>query len=346
MRKRGPAIYALTAPGAKLARVLAERLGGEVFLPRGLAEEFGSPAFESLLPFAAERFHKHLAHVFVSAAGIAVRAIAPVLKGKDVDPPVVVVDQRGRFAVSLVSGHLGGANDLAREVAQITAGQAVISTATDLEDVPAIDVIARERGLAVADTSAIKDVNIALMAGDPVQVFDPDNRLGIRGDERLERHYVFLPGLEAFSTGRPGVVVDHRSGPHPDGALVLHPPCLAVGIGCKRGAPAAEIVDAVLATLAGNELAAKSLLSLGSVTIKADEPGLLEAAGTLGAALFFFEPGELAEIDAPNPSEKVRETVGTSSVCEAAAMLLAEADALLVEKTTSGNVTTAVALVS
>jgi cobalt-precorrin 5A hydrolase len=258
----------------------------------------------------------------------------------------VVVDQRGRFAVSLVSGHLGGANDLARQVAEITAGQAVISTATDVEDLPAVDVIARERGLAVADPSAIRDVNVALMAGETIRVFDPDNRLGIRGNERLEKHYAFVSSAADLNPGSPRVIVDYRTGPHPEGALILNPPCLAVGVGCRRGISGPEIASAVRETLAENGLAAKSLLSLGSVTVKAGEPGLMEAAGLLGAAIFFFEPGELAEIRVPNPSGRVRDEVGTPSVCEAAAMLLAETDALLVEKTARGGVTVAAALVS
>lgn len=346
MSENGPAVYALTVTGARLGRVLAEKLGGELFVPRGLADESEAGAFDSLLPFAAERFHRHPGHIFVAAAGIAVRAIAPVLKGKDLDPAVVVVDQRGRFAVSLVSGHLGGANDLAREVAGITAGQAVISTATDVEDIPAVDVIARERGLAVADPAAIKDVNVALMAGETVRVFDPDNRLGIRGNDRLEKHYAFISSATDLSSGSPGVIVDYRTGPHPEGALVLNPPCLAVGIGCRRGISGREIASAVRETLAESCLATKSLLSLGSITAKADEPGLMEAAGMLGAAIFFFEPGELAEIRVPNPSQRVRAEMGTPSVCEAAAMLLAETDSLLVEKTVRGGVTVAAALVS
>lgn len=344
--KRDIAVFALTVQGAKLALVLARELDARLYLPRGLAEEHGAEGFDSLLPFVASRFHEHSGHVFVAAAGIAVRAVAPVLRGKDIDPAVVVVDQRGRHAVSLLSGHLGGANALARRVAGITAGQAVITTATDLEDLPAVDVIARERGLAVADPSKIKDVNVALMAGDPIQVLDPDNRLGVKGEERLEAHYVFLPSLQAYSPGLPGVIVDHSTGPHPEGALVLNPPCLAVGVGCRRGTPATLVVDAVRKTLAQAGLAEKSLMSLASIAAKADEPGLLEAAGVLGAGLFFYESGELAKANAPNPSQAVQERMGTPSVCEAAAMLLAQTDSLLVEKTIWGKVTVAVALVS
>jgi len=340
------AVYALTAQGARLGRVLARELDATLYLPRGLAGEQDTGVFDSLLPHVAATFHEHSGHVFVAAAGIAVRAVAPVLKGKDLDPAVVVVDQRGRYAVSLLSGHLGGANDLARRVAGITAGQAVITTATDTEDLPAVDVVARERGLAVADPARIKDVNVALMAGDPIQVLDPDNRLGIRGDERLERHYVFLPSLEAYSPGLPGVIVDHTTGPHPEGALVLNPPSLAVGVGCRRGTPASLVVEAVKDTLAQAGLAEKSILALASISAKSDEPGLLTAAAMLGAGLFFFESGELAQVETPNPSQAVQERMGTPSVCEAAAMLLAQTKSLLVEKTKWGKVTVAVALVS
>jgi cobalt-precorrin 5A hydrolase len=341
----GLAIYALTLVGARLGRALAGQLGGDLFVPDKLAEEFGGRGFASLLPLVGDTWPRYGRHVFVAAAGIVVRAVAPHLRSKDRDPAVVVVDQRGRFAVSLVSGHLGGANALAREVAALTSGQAVVTTATDVEGVPALDDLARERGLAVADTAAIKPVNVALLAGDSVQICDPEGWLGLAqaGPEwagRLET----VPDLAAWRPGRPGVVVSWREvAPQPE-MLVLHPPCLCVGVGCRRGAAAGEIASALRAVLAEEGLALASVLSLGTVREKQDEEGLLAAAAALGKGLFFFTPGELAEVATPNPSAVVERRMGTPSVCEAAALLLSGSDALLVEKRVLGGVTVAVAL--
>ena len=347
--KPGPAqaiaVYALTAPGARLGRALAGRLGADLYLPDRLAGEFGGRGFASLPPLVGSTWAQYGRHVFVAAAGIAVRAVAPHLRAKDRDPAVVVVDQRGRFAVSLVSGHLGGANALAREVAAITSGQAVVTTATDVEGVPAMDDLARERGLAVADTAAIKPVNVALLAGDPIQVCDPEGWLGLAAPPpEWAGRITVVPELAVWDPARPGVAVSWRTVPPQPEMLVLHPPCLCVGVGCRRGTPAAEISAALRVVLEEEGLALASVLCLGTVAEKQDEAGLLAAAAGLGKGLFFFSAGDLAEVAAPNPSERVAEHMGTPSVCEAAALLLAGSDALLVEKRVLGNVTLAVAL--
>jgi len=177
------AIYALTPGGARLGRALAHKLMGDLFLPGRLAKAHGAIAFDGLLERVAKDFFSYPRHVFITAAGIAVRAIAPHLKGKDQDPAVIVLDQEGEYVVSLVSGHLGGANELARKVAQLTGGSAVITTATDTAGVPAIDVLAKERNLSIANLKVVKSLNMAMLEGKPVQVFDPEDRLGLKHRE-------------------------------------------------------------------------------------------------------------------------------------------------------------------
>lgn len=343
------AVYALTPAGARLGRALARELGADLFVTRRLEPDHpGATAFDALVPFVGTVFAAYRRHVFVAAAGIVVRAVAAHLRGKGGDPAVVALDQRGRFAVSLVSGHLGGANALAREVAAITAGTAVVTTATDTEDLPALDVLAAERGLAIADLGAVKAVNIALLAGDPVQVLDPDDRLGLRGapgaPEPWPGHFVHLPEPGAWRPGLPGVRVTERAVAAGGGELVLHPPCLAVGLGCRRGASADEIVAAVEGTLAAAGLSPLALLGLASIGLKRDEAGLLEAAARLGKAILFYETGDLKDIAVPNPSARVQRETGVPGVCEATAMKLAGTKDLLVQKTRCGNVTVAVAL--
>lgn len=343
------AVYALTPAGARLGRALARELGAELFVTRRLEPDYpGATAFDALVPFVGTVFAAYRRHVFVAAAGIVVRAVAAQLRGKGQDPAVVVLDQRGRFAVSLVSGHLGGANALAREVAAITAGTAVVTTATDTEDLPALDVLAAERGLAIANLGAVKAVNIALLAGDPVQVLDPHDWLGLRaapgGEEPWPGHFVHLPEPGAWRPGLPGVRVTERVAAPGEQELVLHPPCLAVGVGCRRGVTAGEVVAAVQATLAGAGLSPLAVLGLASIGLKRDEAGLLEAAAQLGKAILFYETGDLKDIPVPNPSARVEHETGVPGVCEAAAMKLAGATELLVHKTRCGNVTVAVAL--
>ncbi len=343
------AVYALTPQGARLGRVLAGELGGALCVTRRLEADFpGALVFDSLLPFVATTFGRYRRHLFVAAAGIAVRAVAPHLRGKGEDPAVVAVDQRGRFAVSLVSGHIGGANDLARAVAAITAGTAVVTTATDTEELPSLDVLAVERGLAIANLGGVKAVNVALLAGDPVQVWDPQDRLGLRAAPGAEApwagHFLDLPVETAWRPGMPGVRVTERAVEPGDQELVLHPPCLAVGVGCRRGVTPDEVLDAVRTTLDEAGLAPLAVLGLASAAVKRDEAGLMEAAGLLGKALLFFENQDLKELPVPNPSARVEREIGVPSVCEAAAMKLAGADRLLVQKRKFERVTVAVAL--
>ena len=115
--------------------------------------------------------------VCIMAAGIVVRGIAPYLQGKDTDPAVVVVDEAGQFAVSLLSGHLGGANDLARRVAKLLGGTPVITTATDVQGLPALDVLAVEHGLIIENLAGVRPIHMALLEGRPVRLVDPEGFL-------------------------------------------------------------------------------------------------------------------------------------------------------------------------
>jgi len=145
------AIYALTPQGAVLGRRMADQLDADLFLPSRIADPHGAIPFDRLLDVVAKSFFLYPRHVFIAAAGIVVRAIASHLKSKDRDPAVIVLDQEGEYVISLVSGHLGGANELARNVARLTGGRAVITTATDTVGVPSMDLLAKEKDLTIAN---------------------------------------------------------------------------------------------------------------------------------------------------------------------------------------------------
>ena len=162
------AVIAFTRRGAALGRSLADALGGSLHVPARFAPEVGAEAYASLEGWTAWAWARADALVFVGAAGIAVRAIAPHVRDKFSDPAVVSVDEAGRFVVPLLSGHVGGANELARRVAALTGGQAAVSTATDVNGLFAVDVWARERGMAITDRVLAKEVSAALLEGRPV----------------------------------------------------------------------------------------------------------------------------------------------------------------------------------
>lgn len=171
------AIAALTGEGVRLARRLASELPESVlFAPWRHASE-GAVPFDRLGDFLGGNWGRFQAHVFIMAAGIVVRHIAPLIAHKAIDPAVVVMDEKGRYAVSLLSGHLGGANDLARKLARITGGQAVITTASDVRSVPALDLIAQSAGLEIENIAALSRVALALLE-ETIWLVDP---LGLVG---------------------------------------------------------------------------------------------------------------------------------------------------------------------
>ena len=218
------AVIAFTRRGAALGRSLADALGGTLHVPARFAPEAVAEAYSSLEGWTAWAWARADALVFVGAAGIAVRAIAPHVRDKFSDPAVVSVDEAGRFVVPLLSGHVGGANELARRVAALTGGQAAVSTATDVNGLFAVDVWARERGMAITDRVLAKEVSAALLEGRPV---------GFASD-------FGHPCPEGLTTGPAelGVWITDRTGEGPfPRTLRLVPRSLILGIGCRRGRP-------------------------------------------------------------------------------------------------------------
>lgn len=235
------------------------------------------------------------------ATGAVVRLIAPLLGDKTSDPGVVCVDEGGHFAVSLVGGHAGGANELAREVGGVLEARPVVTTATDSVGLPGLDTL----GFPVEGDVA--GVSRALLDGEPVAL-------------RAEVSWP-LPPLPLADEGRCTIrVTDALVEPVPR-QVVLRPPALVVGVGASRGTPVDEVLALVEGALRDAGLSVSSLAELATVDAKADEPGIVEAARRLGVPLVTYSAAELAAVDVPNPSAAPLAAVGTPSVAEAAALV-------------------------
>lgn len=345
------AIYAFTAQGAELGQYLARELRGDLWLPERLFRDLEKPPdgpliqpMQSLSRTMTRLFHARSRHVFIAATGIAVRAIAPHLQGKQTDPAVAVVDQQGRHCISLVSGHLGGANALARELAALTGGQAVITTATDTAGLPAPDDLGARLGLCAANVPHLKEVNAQLLAGKRPQLYDPEGLLNRAwaGPSPLVDFFSPLATPDDWNPEQPGTWVHWTAAPPK--AFGLHPPCLFAGLGCRRGTPCRELIELVRTVFQARHLAPESLAGLASIEAKADEPGLLRAAEQLRVPLTFFTADQLNGVPTPNPSAMVQQHMGVSSVCEAAAILNSGHGRLLVPKTNTRRATLAVAV--
>jgi cobalt-precorrin 5A hydrolase len=335
---------ALTPGGAALARRLCRGLPeAHCWLPRSQAGEGETHTFFHLPQVFQEAFENRENLVCIMAAGIVVRTLAPFIRAKDVDPGVVVVDEGGRFAISLLSGHLGGANELARRVARVLGAAPVITTATDIQGLPALDLLAARAGLAMENLPGVKEIHLALLAGRPVRMVDPHGYLS----ETVTLYPdLFIPELDLNATlaagPGPTVYVGFRVRPWPPGWLILRPRNLVAGVGCHKGTPAGEIVAFIKDTFLKEGLSLLSLQALATIAAKKEEPGLIQAARELGVNLTWFTALELQEISVPHPSPQVARHLGVMSVSEAAA-LKAGGGELLVPKQKTANVTLAVA---
>jgi cobalt-precorrin 5A hydrolase len=339
-------ILALTPKGAALAHRLARGLeGAQCRLPAALAGDSGEATFSRLADAFQEAFAQRHNLVCVMAAGIVVRSIAPYLKGKDTDPAVVVVDEAGRFAVSLLSGHLGGANELARRVAEVSGGAAVITTATDVHGLPALDLLAVEQGLVIENLAGVRVIHMALLEGRPVRVADPE---GILYGElsAYPELFSFEPDLDRALAGPgPTVYAGFRERDWPPEWLRLRPRSLVAGMGCHKGTPAEELVDFIKRIFEQAGLSLRSLKALATIEAKKDEPGLRMAARSLGVEFLWFTATELKDIPVPNPSPRVARHMQVASVSEAAALKAGGVE-LVVPKQKSPNATLAVARVA
>ncbi|MDR1598893.1 MAG: cobalamin biosynthesis protein [Oscillospiraceae bacterium] len=247
--------------------------------------------------------------LFIGAAGVASRAIARHIRDKTTDPAVLVMDELGRHIIPILSGHIGGANRLARSLAARTGAEAVITTATDLNDVPAIDEWAVENGCAIENPEAIRAVSAAALVGRPV-----------------------------------GVMITERTltPPFPV-TLTLRPRTLVIGAGCRRDADPDAFERSAMEFLARCGVSALSVRSLASLDIKAAEPAFLRFTAKYRLDFMTYSPKTLAGVEGVFArSEAVLQRVGVDNVCERAAAL-ASGGRLLMGKTIIGGATFALA---
>lgn len=330
------ACIAFTQRGLALACILRDALSAQgdevaVSCPARLCADTGAQAFESLQVWAEQAWSCANALLFVSACGIATRAIAPLVRDKFEDPAVVCVDEAASFVIPLLSGHVGGANELARRVAAACGAQAVVTTATDVNDVFAVDEWAKEQGLVMLDREEAKRVSMELLEGRPVG-FASD--VPFAGD---------LPGGVVMGGCVAGFSVSYDAHKRPFAhTLRLVPHNVVVGVGCKRGTSAEGILRLVDTCLEEAGIASEAVCAFASIDVKADEPGLVEAAQERGWDMRFYSAEQLAAVPGTfSSSAFVYQTVGVDNVCERAAC--AEGARLLLGRRSGQGVTVALA---
>jgi cobalt-precorrin 5A hydrolase len=291
--------------------------------------------------------------VAVMATGIVIRALAPVLKGKLVDPAVVGVDAAGKFAISLLSGHYGGANQLTKLVADGIGATAVITTASDSLGKQGVDELAKTLHLTILNPESLVAVNAALVNGKQVALIKV-GALNVPVNEVhgyvVETVQTFEQATEAASNYDAAAIITDKQvimGKNATPLTILKPKTVIAGVGARKIVNPDHVVQAIQTALSKADLAVERVDGLATVDIKKESQSLLDAAAHLGLTFNFFTVTELAAIQSAElsaDSEMVKEKIGVGGVCERAALLRAGKNAhLILKKMKLNGVTVAVA---
>ncbi|WP_298815409.1 precorrin-3B C(17)-methyltransferase [Chloroflexus sp.] len=349
------AIIAITRAGVTLAEHLARELTATVWVPARFATAAPAARPYTVLAEAVRMIWiTARAIIFIGATGIAVRMIAPLLRDKTTDPAVVCLAEDGRFAIPLAGGHRAGANDLARRLAMLTGGQAVITTSSDTQGLPALDLIGRAQGWRLAADSATTHVMACLVNGDRLGVWVDPALLEAR--DLLASELSAAPAVEWVN--QPTALTDERfaavifvSHRRLNGlwAELRHKglryllPALVVGVGCRRDTPVAELADAVASVLAAADLCPEYVATVATVELKAAEPGLVALAAQMNVPLTVITAEQLRKLDPEAFSPSAAARFDLPGVAEPCAALVAGGP-LLVPKRAFARCTVAVAL--
>ena len=312
--------------GAETAALVSKALEGEydvrLCAPRG-----------DLRKVTEELFHSCDALIFVGACGIAVRAVAPFIVAKTSDPAVIVMDELGRHVISLLSGHIGGANALCWKLAAALDGEAVITTATDVNRRFSVDAWAAGQGLIIESMPLAKRFSAQILKRDLPFCSD------------LPADGAMPNGIYYAQTGDLGAAVTYKDERPYDKTLRLIAPVLYVGIGCKRDTPEERIAKAVEDVFTANHLLPEAAAGFASIDVKSDEAELLAYVKKREKEIVFFSAEELRAVKGEfTASSFVAGTVGVDNVCERSAVRAAgEGAQLIVRKTSQNGVTVAVA---
>ena len=338
------AIYAITEKGSQKAGELSEGLEeSEVFIPGRFGDKF--PYFnkfeaKTLGKIVSDNWHKYDAHIFIMATGIAIRKISHLLKSKLSDPAVVVCDELGSNAISLLSGHIGGANRLSAVIAGITGGRAVITTATDINKMMAFDELAAINHWRISSSKDnIKILNSMLLEGKNIDILIPE--------KDFDKHYKGVRGLRLIKSideisGHGAVVLDVFNGEYSVPTLELKSATYAVGIGCRKDTSSGKIESAFNDALKKASIDIENISIIASCDIKEEELGLLKFAKKNNLNIQFYSKEELNKIETPNITPRAIKEFGIKSVAEASSIMAANGGKLILKKEKYEKVTIAI----
>lgn len=340
------AIYAITKHGIGIAERLLERIpDADLYVSEKLragASPHARPLPLPMGPLLADTFTAYDCHVHIISVGAVVRMIAPLLVDKKVDPAVVCVDDDARFAICVLSGHVGRGNAFTARIAEALGAQAVITTASDVRGTLTVDILGRDLGWQLDDPDRNVTRGCAAVVNAAPVAFVQET-----GEPTWWPEDKPLPPGVAYATSLDDVVPERfeilliasdrelagTHAAHWANAVIYRPKSLVLGLGCDKGTPPELVERGVSALLARHGLSPKSIKAIATIDLKQDEPAFLALADRFGWPLHTFTAGQLDVVPGiENPSETVKRHVGTRAVAEPAALLAAGATKLLVPK--------------
>ncbi len=340
------AIYVITKHGIAIAsRLLPQLSGADLFVSEKLIGLAPTNVFRLALPMGPtllETFPVYDCHIFIISVGAVVRMVAPLLKNKKVDPAVVCIDDAARFSICVLSGHVGRGNIFTDRIATALGAQSVVTTASDAIGTLTVDILGRELGWTLdnPDRNVTRGCAAVVNATEVLFVQETGEPDWWAVDKPLPEGVRYATSLEGVDPNNFEILLiatDREIGEsHPahwKNAVIYRPKSLVLGIGCDRGTAPDLVERGVMALLARHGLSSKSVKELATIDAKMDEPALLALSDRYGWPLRAFPPEELDVVPGiQNPSEKVKQHVGSRGVSEPAALLAAGVEELLVPK--------------
>ena len=296
-------------------------------------KEFAKPIDSSLRDWTGRRFAQSDAIIFIGACGIAVRSIAPFVSSKKTDPAVVVIDEQGKFAISLLSGHIGGANELTEEISNLLHATPVITTATDINNKFAVDVFAKTNGCYISDMTMAKEISAAVLEGEKIACLIEDQDIIIEGkipkeliicrSREVWEPYPYKVKLESFREKRTEKVEESGKMKNLDaekeGFLLLRTRNIAAGIGCRKGISEEVLEQGLKEVLKEYGLEMEQLCGLASIDLKKEEAGLMQLSEKYKIPFVTYNADELMKIrSVSDSSDFVKKVTGVDNVCERA----------------------------
>ncbi len=363
IRQKGDvAIIAITKHGVQLARQLHQRFShADLYYMSKFSH--GDEGQKSIQMFSGSvrllfpaLWSRYKGIILIVSLGAVVRMIAPLLKDKKTDPGVVVIDDKGENAISVLSGHLGGANELTREVAAVIDAKPIITTASDVQKTIPVDLLGRRFGWEWEDESEDKLTSVSASVVNEEQVAiiqESGERNWWLYDSALPDHFQVYSSVNEAMKNHPqaALVITHRmldkeEQPILKNGVLYRPKVIVLGMGCNRNTPLEEIESVVHATLDDLGLSIRSVKAVASIDLKKDEEGLLALCRKYGWEFVTYSPEQLNRIPLKEPSETVFRYTGAYGVSEPAAKLYGNTNQLLINKKKSGNVTISVGIMN